>query len=529
QLAHIESTKADLSDLPSSAYVFKGSTTFAALPTTGNTLGDVRWTTDNLLNYAWTGTAWTPIGNGAFADGSVVTPKLADKATTIPKLNLETQHAILSKKLFNELEILPIEPKLGLFYQGNYSTASKYAAVIDKFSVSADHILKFSKKYNFILRKFTTDTTNTAVFMSGSELLIPTNPVDILYYSLEIYKYGDAWGTTYTQALVDEVKANFMIFKFSPKIKKRLVPNTISGLIDDGTNGNPQGTYTAATGWGVYDVTLEKGEMIYYDMWVLKGAQSLSKFNVDGTFKESIITTSAVVNTNIKGVYVATEEIEHLKFNHVFTTYPFKCYKIQPDDLKSPLFGKTINFIGDSYVANNTESIDKTWHYKLADKHQMTYNNYGINGNGIVGIRGGTTPMKDRFTAMANNADYIVVIGGENDANLLLDIEEFKTGLDSFIAGLVAKYPKGKICFFTPWNAAWSTRNYIQPYIDAMIERCDHWCVPIFDASKNAGLYSWAGPSYRGFFFQGAYDGAHLNEAGHNNFLTAGEAFLENL
>ncbi|WP_218131788.1 hypothetical protein, partial [Trichococcus collinsii] len=115
QLAHIESTKADLSDLPSSAYVFKGSTTFAALPTTGNTLGDVRWTTDNLLNYAWTGTAWTPIGNGAFADGSVVTPKLADKATTIPKLNLETQHAILSKKLFNELEILPIEPKLGLF------------------------------------------------------------------------------------------------------------------------------------------------------------------------------------------------------------------------------------------------------------------------------------------------------------------------------------------------------------------------------------------------------------------------------
>lgn len=72
--------KADLADLPSSAYTFKGSTTFAALPTTGNTLGDVRYATDNSQNYAWTGTAWTPIGNGAFANGSVTNSKLAKGA-----------------------------------------------------------------------------------------------------------------------------------------------------------------------------------------------------------------------------------------------------------------------------------------------------------------------------------------------------------------------------------------------------------------------------------------------------------------
>ena len=85
QLAHIELNKANIADLPSSAYVFKGSTTFAALPTTGNVLGDVYYTTDNLVNYAWAGTAWLDIGNGAFANGSVVTQKVADKAITPEK------------------------------------------------------------------------------------------------------------------------------------------------------------------------------------------------------------------------------------------------------------------------------------------------------------------------------------------------------------------------------------------------------------------------------------------------------------
>ena len=88
QLADIELNKADLADLPSSAYVFKGSTTFALLPATLNTLGDVYYVTDGTpQNYAWTGTAWTPIGNGAFGDKTVTNGKIADKTITKIKLN----------------------------------------------------------------------------------------------------------------------------------------------------------------------------------------------------------------------------------------------------------------------------------------------------------------------------------------------------------------------------------------------------------------------------------------------------------
>lgn len=103
QLAHFETTKADLADLPSSAYTFKGSTTFALLPTTGNTLGDVYYVTDGTpQNYAWTGTAWTPIGNGAFANGSITNKKLADGAVDLVKTTFKK----MGKNIFNKATTL---------------------------------------------------------------------------------------------------------------------------------------------------------------------------------------------------------------------------------------------------------------------------------------------------------------------------------------------------------------------------------------------------------------------------------------
>ncbi|HFU3963070.1 TPA: SGNH/GDSL hydrolase family protein [Streptococcus suis] len=96
--------KADIADLPSGAYTFKGSTAFAALPATGNTLGDVYYTTDNIVNYAWTGTAWTPIGDGAFANGSVTNNKLASESVTPDKISkTESTKTYDLKQLGNEV------------------------------------------------------------------------------------------------------------------------------------------------------------------------------------------------------------------------------------------------------------------------------------------------------------------------------------------------------------------------------------------------------------------------------------------
>lgn len=69
---HIPSTVAELSDAGNYAlksdltnvYKYKGSkATLAELPSTGNTAGDVWNVEETDMNYAWTGSAWDPLGN----------------------------------------------------------------------------------------------------------------------------------------------------------------------------------------------------------------------------------------------------------------------------------------------------------------------------------------------------------------------------------------------------------------------------------------------------------------------------------
>lgn len=196
----------------------------------------------------------------------------------------------------------------------------------------------------------------------------------------------------------------------------------------------------------------------------------------------------------------------------------------------SSLYGKKIIVFGDSYVQNAGRPIEETWHYKLAEKYNMEYHNWGKNGTCIAydwkqEVFG--QPMYLRYTTLPDiEADYVVVIGGHNDAVLMHRYGEgtdfFCSKLDILCAGLREKYPSAKICFITPWDVP---QPMYRETAKAIQDVCGRYGFPVFDATRNSGI----NVRFRGFrhlYFQGDDDTAHLNADGHNLFLPRIEPFL---
>ena len=156
----------------------------------------------------------------------------------------------------------------------------------------------------------------------------------------------------------------------------------------------------------------------------------------------------------------------------------------------------------------------------------MEYNNYGVNGSAITKVRNSVPSFIDRYADMKNDLDYVVIVGGRNDFNLQVDINEFKTLLNGMLLGLIAKYPSAKMCFFTPWCVSKGSETFSQEdYANAIIEICGKNSIPVFDSYHKGGMYMHQ-KSFRAIYSQGESDVSHLNNLGHDLFKDKAESFI---
>ncbi len=190
------------------------------------------------------------------------------------------------------------------------------------------------------------------------------------------------------------------------------------------------------------------------------------------------------------------------------------------------LQGKRMAVIGDSYVRNHQEPVENTWHWKFAQKHGMTYLNYGRNGACVSmdRTRFGKA-LCHRYMEMADSLDLIIIIAGHNDAALLdsIGLDLYREKCAEVCRGLIERYPEARICWFTPWC---NDNPHFKMVVDATIETCGDYGIPVFDAYRNSNIFA-RNEAFRKLYFQkGKNDRAHLNDKGHDRFLPLAEEFI---
>ena len=146
---------------------------------------------------------------------------------------------------------------------------------------------------------------------------------------------------------------------------------------------------------------------------------------------------------------------------------------------------------------------------------------------------------------MAEEKDYLVILGGANDKRLDVPIGEvardnrdpatFAGALNLLLAGATARYPRARILLMTNyqrWPKAKGLGLTELAYVDAMLETAALWALPCYDNYRNCGL-SFQNPAQLAWIVEGLSLGLgenrHFSEEAYRWLLPRYEAVLEGL
>ena len=189
-------------------------------------------------------------------------------------------------------------------------------------------------------------------------------------------------------------------------------------------------------------------------------------------------------------------------------------------------YAKVLNIIGDSYVQNHRRPKEETWHYKMAQQMGFTYNNYGRNGSCVAfdrthdGKYNFGPAMYTKTGMMDGAADYVIIIGGHNDAckigNSKDSLKMFRDSLELLVTNLKARCPHAKIGYVTPWYRNVAGFKQVCKVIKQV---CRKHRIPVLDNYSKSCVIDVRNADFRKQYFQGPNDTAHLNNKGHDLFL----------
>lgn len=196
----------------------------------------------------------------------------------------------------------------------------------------------------------------------------------------------------------------------------------------------------------------------------------------------------------------------------------------------SPLWEKKAIFFGDSITANNGSwANEKT----IRAKNKMAGENYGVGGstytvksdsdsNSCIYLR----VKKVRENANENDADYVIIAGGVNDAfqslpigsisdgfTSTLDESTFAGAFESTLRFILSNWVGKKIGFI----ANYKIENLINlgTYLDMAKSICKKYSVPCLDLYNESG-YCVDLPAVKNVFTS---DGTHINADGYKKLI----------
>lgn len=319
-------------------------------------------------------------------------------------------------------------------------------------------------------------------------------------------------------------------------VKMRTFQNDNSSALQiAGTSTNQQtiGSFSVPSSTINFDRTIQGSQRylhIYLEL-TLNVPTQLTSFRYDGIK----FTLNGVTKTPLNwAVYQPNfgEVINYVAFlpTNVVT---FEDLPSASGNTSNYLYGKVMATIGDSMVKGHNLPANQVWDSLIATRNGMINFNYGINGTQMTNDNGFGGSVLSRYSGMTNDADYIGVFAGTNDAVGVITVGTdtdsysggqltFKGALNDLCTGLINKYPNKKVYFITPYNRTAGT----QQYITAIITICKKYSIPVFDNWTNGGV-SWSNTIQTDSITLG--DTYHLNAVGMEYASTKYEAFLRSL